>query len=54
MYMVPVKDPSSSYYRSALYSSHIHGWSIVELGRSQVVGGVVRGWGVIKHKYVFM
>ena len=24
------------------------------LGRSQVVGGVARGWGIIKHKYVFM
>ncbi len=35
----------------ATYARH---YSIVELGRSQVVGGVARGWGITTHKYVFM
>ena len=38
----------------SVVATYIRGYSIVELGRSQVVGGVARGWGIIRHKYVLM
>ena len=40
--------------KHSVAATYIHGLSIVELGRSQVVGGVARGWEIINHKYVLM